>query len=260
MVYLEIEIADNLPKARSILAAEPAYYVAGTCGNRAGGRCHRRKYRLPDAGTERWRPSARRHLCRHRYRRLTEDRSRSRAPAVRRAWSPTKGGSARPAARTSWPPRKYTIAFDPAPAPTEKNAFHPWQSRSRLRPPLSTTAGTPCFCATRTRRPRGKSEILDCGDTACCLIRRTHAGESVIIALNIGRAGRALPFDSEAHGYASPTGALVAGEGEATFTRSSGADTRSLPACSIAILRQRNNPRKRDKEERPSFANATIGK
>lgn len=50
----------------------------------------------------------------------TEDRSRSRAPAVRRAWSPTKGGSARPAARTSWPPRKYTIAFDPAPAPTEK--------------------------------------------------------------------------------------------------------------------------------------------
>lgn len=85
---------------------------------------------------------------------------------------------------------------------------------------------------------RGDSEILACADTACCLIRRTYAGESVIIALNIGRESRELPLDGAALGYASLTGALSAGEGEVALTRGNGgADTLFLPPYSIAILR-----------------------
>lgn len=34
MVYLEIEIVDNLPKAKSVFVDEAAYYVVGTCGSK----------------------------------------------------------------------------------------------------------------------------------------------------------------------------------------------------------------------------------
>lgn len=34
MVYLEIELVNNLPTVKNLFVAEPAYYVVGTCGNK----------------------------------------------------------------------------------------------------------------------------------------------------------------------------------------------------------------------------------
>ena len=65
----------------------------------------------------------------------------------------------------------------------------------------------------RNRNPeiaRGTSEMLDCADTDCCILRRTYAGESILIVLNIGREERALSLDAEALGYAALTDALNA--------------------------------------------------
>lgn len=92
----------------------------------------------------------------------------------------------------------------------------------------------------RNRNPeiaRGTSEMLDCADTDCCILRRTYAGESILIVLNIGREERALSLDAEALGYAALTDALVAGEGEVTLARGRAADTLTLPPYAIAILR-----------------------
>ncbi len=92
----------------------------------------------------------------------------------------------------------------------------------------------------RNRNPeiaRGVSEVVDCGDTDCCIIRRTYAGESILIVLNIGREARTLSLDAAALGYAALTDALVAGEGVVTLTRGRTADTLALPPYAIAVLR-----------------------
>lgn len=82
------------------------------------------------------------------------------------------------------------------------------------------------------------SEVLPCEDVNCCVIRRSYAGKSVLIVLNIGNETAELVLDAAVLGSASLTGELVAGDGEVTLSRSrSGEGTLQLPAYSIAILR-----------------------
>lgn len=85
---------------------------------------------------------------------------------------------------------------------------------------------------------RGVSEVLPCDNPTCCMIRRTYEGESVLIALNLGRTPATLTLDSDALRYTALSGTLTA-DGEAATLTSEGnsADALYLPAYSIAILR-----------------------